>query len=241
VARALAIAVAAALVVPSTASAAAPLAVGQTEYQLWIEGRPGGAIAIVSVTLPAETPLPATVRIPVPSGMTVDWAGEIAGDDPANDIERPYTIKQGDGGSYAEFEVSSTREAQIDAAGTTLQGTGPDFSAQFELVQSVSTSGTGVSVRMPAGVSNVRISPVPDAAPQANETGEALYALKTPSLSEGERLAVSVSYSKGAAPAAGGSGGSGQPDGLISFLVVLLGAAVVLLVVVAGRSRRAQQ
>jgi hypothetical protein len=155
---------------------------------------PGEAIVLVSTTIPDTTKLPATVRIPVPSGMTVQWAGELSGTDAAAaDIERPHVLKQGVGGQYAEFTIERLRQAQIDVAGIRIPQGGA-VTAQFAFVQSVPSERSVFSVRVPRGAYDVGIDPLPVGEPAGNDAGEAIYTLPSRQLKPGETARVSVSY-----------------------------------------------
>ena len=67
--------------------------------------------------VPETTKLPTTVRVPVPEGATVQWAGEVLGGDLSADPARTYKmIKSPVGGQYAEFTLGAdAQSAQVDA------------------------------------------------------------------------------------------------------------------------------
>lgn len=205
---------------------AAPVAPGTVDAQFWMAGAGGQAISIVSFSVGGSVQLPATVRIPVVTGMTVDWAGEISDSgDISQDIEREYTLKDGDGGQYVEMELSTFRVGQIDLSGQPMTVSGTDISATFEFVQSVPSDQTGFGVRFPAGASAVNIVPQPVGGPTRNEAGETLYALPETTLQVGEKQTVSVSYST-----AGGGGGQTTTDPLDAVLWALVAAVVVAVI-----------
>jgi hypothetical protein len=154
---------------------------------------PGEAIVLVSTAVPGTTKLPATVRIPVPPGLTVKWAGELSETDPSADIERPYELKRGVGGDYAEFTIERFRQAQIDVGGTQIPP-GAAVTAQFAFVQTVPTERSVFSVRVPRGAYDVGIDPLPVGEPAGSDGGEAIYALPSRQLKPGETARVSVSY-----------------------------------------------
>ncbi|MDZ4168872.1 MAG: hypothetical protein U1E26_04350 [Coriobacteriia bacterium] len=215
------------------ALAAAPLATGAMQVQVWPEEVPGGAVVIASLTVPDRTPLPATVRIPVPEGLKVDWAGEISGVNPESDVVRPFVLKMGAKGQYAEFEISTTREAQIDMSTLSLVTEGDTTQVLLPWVQSAPASETLFSVRLPAGTELSESSPEQFGKPSMNDIGESLYALETQTLDEGEALPVTLEYRRKAPATASSEGG----DTIIAWLFVLLGLAVVVLVVVIMRQR----
>ena len=122
---------------------------GTIDVQWWMEAEPGQVIAIVSTTIDPSVSLPARVRLPIPPGMSVDWAGEISGADVTQDVQRQFSVGQGEGAEYAEFEVSTFRAAQIDLSGIPLTPDGDRVSASLNFVQSVPSSETAFTVRLP--------------------------------------------------------------------------------------------
>ncbi len=227
-----ALAVLLALAVPSAASAVS--AGGPVDVQIWPQD--GQTIVISSVELPSGTRLPAVVRIPVVPGSTVEWAGEIVGTDASGDIVAPYKLVEGVGGQYAEFTLTKSLHGQIDSVASTLTLSGTIVSTDVDWVQSVSATQTTFSVRVPSGVSEVQITPVPDGKPVTNELGEALYLLPSTTLAAGEKQTVSLSYNTMPPIQA-----SSAPDvnAIVIALVAGLVVAVLALVVVMRRRNTA--
>lgn len=217
--------------------AASPYAIGAMDVQVWPEAEPGATAVIVGVTLDRATKLPVTVRIPFPEGMRLQWAGEIAAEGTiSDDVRRPVVIKQGDGGPYAEFELKDSTSGQLEAVGATPTVSGNRAKVDVEFVQSVAATLTAFSVRLPAGVSDVKISPSPAGAPATNEAGESLYTLPSERLKDGDSLRVKVDYSTLPAETPFESGTSTGTSGyLIGILAGLVVVAVVVLVVVVRR------
>lgn len=212
--------------------ASAVSAGGPVEVQIWPQD--GQTVVISSVALPTGTKLPALVRIPVVPGSVVEWAGEIAGSDPAGDTAVQYKLAQGAGGLYAEFYLTKSLRGQIDTVASTLTVSGQRTSSEVAWVQSVTAPETIFSVRIPSGASDVRITPSPDGKPTTNELGEALYLLPSRALGSGEKLNVSLSW--GAAVIETPSATPSANTIIVSLLVVLA-LAIAALVVVARRRR----
>ena len=211
----------------------------KTEVQLISEAEPDQVVAIVGVTLPDETPLPATVRIPVIAGAQVTWAGEIMGAGASSDIEREFEIRDGAGGSYAEFEVRSSRDAQIEMSGISLTRQGTSTMAALTYVQTVPSSETGFSVRVPATAAEPVFTPPAVGAPQVGTTGEQLYTLQAAHPAVGESVALSISYGRKAAGARSGASSSAS-TGLLAALAAGLILSVMALIFVMGRERRSE-
>jgi hypothetical protein len=220
------------------AEAAAP---AEMDVQMWPGAQAGQVVVIVSQRLPESAQLPATVRLPVPAGMNVDWAGEIAGADASQDPTRPYTLKQGEGGQYAELEISESRQAQIELSGIPLSVEGSVFTAVVEYVQSVPSQAVGFSVRLPNGAAAQSIEPLPVGEPDRNEVGETLYTLPSKNLKPGESIRLSASYQLAPSVPVPAQPASTDPTNVIVVLAVLLVAAAVALLLVLRRQRAADQ
>ena len=232
-----AIALAVALLVPVSAFAAtAPAAGGPIDVQAWNDN--GTLVVVTALTIPETTKLPTTVRIPIPAGSQVQWAGEVLGGDPAADPARTYAIKKSPvGGEYAEFTVESTRSAQVDTNLSVVQTTGTTTSAAFDWVQSVSSPVVSISLRAPAGATNVVLAPKPTSSPEFNSAGEALYSGDPLVLKPGSTTHVALSYTAAGAGTGGSAKSAGGSSSLIYFLIATLVVVAGILVVVLVRQR----
>jgi hypothetical protein len=205
------------------------------DVQVWAGAQAGQAIVIVGTTLPDDTALPTTVRLPIVNGTTVDWAGEIGGAS-GQDMQREFTIEQGSGGQYAEFELEGSRQAQIELSGIPLTVTGNKYSANVDWVQTVPANVTLFSVRLPAGISNVTLNPPPAREPDTNQAGESLYTLPSKELPEGGAQLVSLAYTIGEATPT--TPVATDYNVVVGVLLLLLVALIVVLVLVMARQRR---
>jgi hypothetical protein len=224
-----------------TATRTAPLASGPIDAQVWPaqDGKTTGVI--VDVVLDPKVKLPARIRIPVPKGAVVQWAGEILSGDASNDQQREFTIQEGQGGSYAEFTLTASRRGQIDAAGIPMTANGNQVSTTVEWIQSVPAISTVFSVRLPAGVSSVAITPAPQGTPQINTAGESLYSLPQQALATGSTTVIKVGYNLSPTGAAGASGApSSNLTAVYLVLGVLLVGAIAVVVYLMTRQRAAQ-
>ena len=212
---------------------------GTIDVQWWMEAEDGQVIAIISTTVDPEAELPVVVRLPIPPGMTVDWAGEISGGDITQDIQRQFTVKDGAKAAYAEFELSEYRVAQIDLSGKVLSSDGDKKSATLDFVQSVPSSDTAFSVRLPPGVASVKIEPAPQGPPSENGAGETLYTLPAVVLGPGDSQTTAVEYAAAAtAPIPTDGSGSGLRANQIIFVLAAIAAGIGVALVVALRRQR---
>ncbi len=219
-------------ILPAAIATAEPVALDATtiQIQLGMEAASGSNYLIVGGTLPTDTPLPATVRLPLPEGAEVVWAGEIVGSTPAGDIERPYTIVDGQGGRAIEFTLDTYRSFQYDAAyGPVIPAGQFDISLLMSWRQTVASRDVSIGVRIPANATDIVIEPAPVGEPLRDAaTGDELYVLPGLTLGLGDKTSVSISYARGGALDSGSAGGSP----IVLILVGLLVLAVVALVFV---------
>jgi hypothetical protein len=209
------------------AQAAAPAPIPSMSAQLW-PAESDGVILIVSVTVPTDTPLPCVVRLPLPSGATVGWAGEIIGPTPDKDIGREYTIVDGTGAKVVEFTLKTSRTGQYDASYTAATRDGDVLVATLDWVQSAASSSLELGVKTPASVTEVTVTPKPARAPQFNDDGERLYLLDPVTLPLGGVSTVSVRFAPGGTKAPVSAGGPN--NALLVVLGLLLVCAIVALV-----------
>lgn len=218
---------------PAIASVPAAL-----DIQLW-PSEADGFDLVVGARLADSVKLPATVRIPIPEGLTLGWVGEVFGGDPGQDVERPYTVEDGTGGKVLVVTLTRSRTVQYEGVMPPLVPDGDRYTATLDWVQSAPSSSQGFAVKMVAATRDVKTEPAFEGAPQVNSTGERLYSLPTTQLAVGKGRSVTVSFARGAAgttPVQSASTGDGSP--VLAVLFGLLGVAVVALVVVAARSKR---
>jgi hypothetical protein len=216
----------------------APSVPAALEIQLW-PSEPDGFNLVVSAQLADSVKLPATVRIPLPTGVTLGWVGEILGGDPSADIQRPYTIEDGTGGQVLVVTLTRSRMVQYEGLMPPLAQEGDRYTAAVDWVQSAPAPSQGFAVKMVATTGDVKAEPAAEAAPQVNATGEKLYSLPSTTLAVGQTQRISVTFVRGVAGTAAAqpvSGGDGST--VLSVLFGLLAAAVVALVIVAARSKR---
>ena len=170
--------------------------------------------------------------------MVLDWSGEISQDAATGDTQLPFKLVKGANGTYAVFTVRQSRMAQAEFSGIPLELTDTVRSGSFTFVQSVPSSVTLFSVRLPAGTEPVSMKPASVGPIDRNESGETLYTLPNKRMKLGDRQVVSVAY-KPIEQIEIPSGKRSDPmTGIIVGLVVAaLAVAVALVVVSRARNR----
>lgn len=213
----------------------APTVTGALQVQLLLDGEPGKVLAITSIRLPQDTKLPAMVRVPMPEGAEVIWAGEVLGGDPSVDPARPYRIVKGEGGDVLEMTLENSRNAQVESNVALVDREGDSASAEVLWVQSATAPATQFSVRFPPASSKHQTTPKYTGAPERNDAGETLYILPEVKLALGEKYPVKATYVLNAElpqPKA-----AANPSVILYLLLGALVAAVAVLVLAVSRQR----
>lgn len=211
-----------------------PQAGGSIDLQTWPEN--GQLVVVTAVTVPPSVKLPTVVRVPLVTGSTVQWAGEVLGGDVSADPAREYKIvKSPVGGSYVQFTLETTRSAQVDAVVSNLITNGNNVSGSLEWIQSAASPSTSFSVRTPADAGNVQIVPKPSGPPDVGADGENLWGGDPLVLAPGQTQTISLAYTVGQPSA---SAASGSVNTLVFLIEAALAIAVIVTIVLFVRQRQ---
>lgn len=227
---------------PAAAVAAVPVAVPvEMQVQLW-PAEPEGAVLILSADIAASAPLPATVRIPLPKGATVTWAGEVSPTGVADDIKRDHRVEEGTGGQVVVLTVEKYRSVQVEAAYAAPVAIGSKFTSTLDWVQSAPAGETLFAVKAGPTVNVTAIDPPSAGTPQKNAQGETLFTLEAKKLAPGASYTVAAVFTRGgtAAVTPTGRAAGALPTGTVVLIAVLVGLAVVAVIAIlalAARSR----
>lgn len=226
------------------ACAAVAWAAPHYEVQVWPQGdttRPDTILLIASIDLGPSVALPATVRIPVPPGAEVSWAGEITGGAAETDIQRAFEITRTAAGDVLVMTLETTGNAQYDAWWGTVGRDGDAATGKVEWLQTEPAEGVAFTVRMPPGVGDVTITPAPLRPPDRNAIGETLYTLPTLQMEPGDGVSVAFAYVPGAASGAPAAAGANTTIQYVVGILAVLLIALVAVVAVERRKRREAQ
>jgi hypothetical protein len=204
---------------------AAPAVTGAVQVQLLLGSEPDSVVAILNVTLPAGTKLPALVRIPLPEKSQIIWAGEVLGGDVNQDPSRAYRVVPGQGGDVLEMVLQQTGTAQVEAVVAKLAKAGGKVSATVPWVQSATAQSTEFSVRFPPATANHTTDPKWTGTPERNNSGETLYVLPDAKLAVGQKYPIKASYSVNADLP------QPNPTGTSNLTVFLLAGALLIAIV----------
>jgi hypothetical protein len=225
--------------VPAAAASAPVATPANMQVLLWPSA--AGALLIVGVEVPTSTPLPATVRVPLPAGATVTWVGELSGGSADTDPEREYTIADGTGGKVVVFRLEKYHSCQIEASCAPPQAIGGKTVSTLDWVQSSPSPLTHFAIQVGPEAANVTIDPASPGAPETSPEGESLYSVASKQMKPGDTFTMTVAYVLGAqaaTPAKTALGGG--TTALLVVLGVLLAAAITGFLVIAARMRRAE-
>lgn len=181
---------------------------------------------IISGTIPDDAPLPATVRLTVPQGLTLSWAGEVLGGPVEDDPSLKPTFEHGQAGfDTVTLELSKGRVAQLELeAGPLLLASGTDRSVALRWLAPADVSDVHMSVRLPAGS---QISTVtPGARTEPGTGGGSIVSLDT-SAAAGSTLALDIAHT--VSQTASSPVRSGQSGGGAAFVVFAVTAALLAL------------
>lgn len=214
------------------APAAGPTATPRlTDVQLWPQDVASGMTIVVLAVLPTQTPLPATIAIPLPQGATVTWAGEIF-EQQAQDIQR-QPVLAADGRSVT-IATQRSRVVQYEAQYKPYADKGGRRYATLEWVQSKASSVTRFAFRLPTSSDDVKSEPPYVGAPDAGGKGDKVYTIGDKKLAVGEKFTLKVDYTAGKVSTLPPVQ-SEKPDLLLPILLSLLALALAVLAALALR------
>lgn len=203
------------------------------EYQLQYAptGDATGALMIVSALVDPQTPLPAVVTVPVPTGATVLWAGEVLGADPSADPARDTTVETIDGMDVYTLTLQQAYTAQVEIQLPLPTVSGSKVEGSVDWTNPGDEVLVTASVIAEPGATDVKTTPKVAGETRTNDAGETLYPLTGRRVATGDTFTVDAEWQRGGEAAASDSS---------SLLPVLLGAlvfAILALVVVVTRER----
>jgi hypothetical protein len=243
---------------PGTAAASsAPLV--SADVLLLVPQDPTGTGLIVSGTLPSTAKLPGTVSLALPTGLQIQWAGEILGGDPSADPTAKYTTRRVGAWDVQDVTLTKVRIAQVEAAypaGVTVAG-GVD-TAKLDWTAPEAIQSVSFTIRIPVGATVQSQSGGLVAGPAS--ASETPYSITFSNVKAGQSLSASLVYKPAAAgtvatstapPAAAAPvnpvpqpGGTAQPvssspSPFIIFLVLLFLVSWTLYALMEVRKRQA--
>lgn len=231
--RLLPIALALALALSAATASAATVREYQIQFAPTVEQN--GAVAIITAVLDPSEAFPAEIRVPVPAGSELLWAGEILGGDPQADPVRETTVERiGEMDVYTlTLEQAYTAQLEIRLPAPTISGSTVSASMNW-INPGPEVLVTGAIVVEPRA-GNVTTTPDVVGETRTNEIGETLYPLQGVRVPENGAYTMSVEWERNAA--GGGTAGPGADSPMLPILIGALVLAIVALVLVLVRER----
>jgi len=206
------------------AALAAPVASWES-ISLNVGSSSNESVLIVAGVLPESAKLPATVELAVPTGSTLQWAGELLGGDAADDLEVATTTSQRDGQDIYTFTLTKSRNAQIEVASASPVTVNGDVSTvTFSQSAWADVPSAGVAIQIPVSA-RLTEPATTTAGLTAGPTGYQYYQQEFTKVKKGDPLAVSFSYTLGTtSPGAATTSGTGGP--LVPIILVAIALAL---------------
>jgi hypothetical protein len=192
-------------------------------------------LVIMGFTLPADVPLPATLKFPIPAGAKIAGIGEV---DPSGNFTYNYktkypTVEPGTDWDIATIEVTNYRKLQIDYYYDPgfPQGAGPrSFQVLAQIPMDVGT--LLLHIQQPARSTGFKVDPALEASGKADDGYT--YAVGTyTGVKAGSTLGHVVSYTKSDGGLSTDTSKSGSTT-QVSTNTVLLAAILVLVICIGG-------
>ncbi len=162
---------------------------------LWPEYNNSQVFFMQQVELPGDTPLPATVRFAFPSGVQVQWTGEILGPDISQDIQATPTVTPKDGYDEVAIILTKSRIGQAEAVWNGLKVDGQNRRLTLEWIQRYESRTTTFEFLQPSKSSDVVMTPKPTGNRQSPE-GFTFYETAPKRIPVGETATFSITYKR---------------------------------------------
>ncbi|HEY3374387.1 MAG TPA: hypothetical protein VGK02_04910 [Candidatus Aquicultor sp.] len=158
----------------------------------WPEYQTGQVSLLETVVYPQTTPLPIEVKIAMPEGATVNWAGEMLGQ-VSQDIQAQPTVVHK--GTYDEvtFALTKSRTGQVETTWSALQINGNDRALNFIWTQQYPANQTIFEFREPSQASDIKMMP-PAATVNTSSDGSKFYETAPINLPVGKTQTYRVTY-----------------------------------------------
>ncbi len=211
----------------------------QIEVRIMPEYDAKAVLAILGFSLPADVPLPATLKLPIPAGAQIAGIGEI---DPNGNFTYNYEnsyppVEKGTEWDIATIEVKSYRDLQVDYYyDPGLPPAAGQRSFPILVQAPLDTDMLLLHVQQPSGATEFQVQPALDGTGKAGD-GFTYSVSSYPTVAAGSTLGHAVSYYKAdgslsidsGQPSSGGSTSSSS----VSTTTVLL-AAILAVVIIVG-------
>lgn len=199
--------------------------------QLWPETQ-SDIFFLESADYPQNTPLPIQVKMAIPQGARVVWAGEIVGGPASNDIESKYQVNKKKDYDEIVFTLTKARSAQVEAGWQAAKQVGGESVVTLPWVQRYPAGTVDFGFKAPTQDSVVKMTPKWTIT-NAGKDNLRFYLTPPMTLAVGKKVDLRISYtgqpgqkSQQGQPT-GGTGTGGSSDKALAFFVVLIAGGAV--------------
>jgi hypothetical protein len=192
---------------------------------------------LVSGQVAVTVKLPATISLPVPSGATPYWVGEILGGDPSKDPRATYSIVKAKGYDLVVFTIKQSRTAQAEVTIRPTAASGGPVTLSYSLPVPLKVAVASLAFQLAAG-STVGSS-TPGLIGGQSTTGQPLLTETVQNPKVGSVISGSVSFTPAALAAAPPLTTSGDSSNVLVVLLWILAAGIAGLFGKAVFDRRA--
>jgi copper chaperone CopZ len=229
------------LMLMGAVSAYADSVISLTELRVQLFMFNNQPLLIVSGTIPESTPLPATVNLAVPEGALVEWAGEIAGGEVANDPKADYELLETKDG-WDIYSLTAKKyhvvqiEAQLSKPFQTM--TGNDGSVNFTYVPATDADELKIGIETPANITDFEQKPGYEVFGSGGDGGM-VYGPQLANTKAGEQYSAAFGFTTMADSGGGPSTSGDSTTAIIVVLVILAVVVIGALLVIINRQKSA--
>lgn len=165
------------------------------------------SVVLVSGQLTVDASVPATIALPVPTGVTPYWVGEILGGDSSADPTAQYVVKKAKGYDLIVFTLRQGRSGQVEYRIPALTP-GIPVAVAYSLPITTRVSGATLSISVPVG--STVTSSTGGTLTGSGSTGQSVSrAVTSPKV--GSKVSASVAFTPAGVTAPGAAGSSSAP------------------------------
>lgn len=175
--------------------------------RVWPEYQDSQVSFLTAVQFAPTTPLPINVKVAIPKGATITWAGEILGGKAEDDIQAMPKMVPKDGYDEVTFTLTRARIGQVETTWPGLKAEGDNRSVNIDWVQRYEAKDTVFELREPSQATELKISPLASDSGTGPD-GARFYSTAPIKLDVGQKQTFSVTYKRSIT---GPSQGAGQP------------------------------
>jgi hypothetical protein len=198
---------------------------------------PGGAVVIVTGQLPESTSLPAEVKLAVPEGARLQWAGEILGGPPENDPKASTRSTVEASMTVYSLRLAKSRIGQIEAVlPTAVAYDGSRYAVALAWTAPEDIPEVNVMVRVPQG--SQIVTPMDGARMVTGDSGYSYYERSSSGVKSGQNLGIAMAYTLAGQPLQTGAAAGGSDAALIVVLIGLGALALFAVFFVVSRKTR---